>query len=153
MGTEPFIPYSMSAIRNEITARLLITQLKELSRTNFSDRGKIPITAYLIKHKYHLESFSRDGLATLTKLLSGHSSLNYFSSKIGKTSSPFCKFCPREFETSEHFLCVCPAFSRQRILSFGVPVTDFTSLINNITPASILSYTQDTNRFNSITEP
>jgi len=49
----------------------------------------------------------------LTSVYTGHCSLNYFQSKVGRTSNPECS-CGEEKETVEHFMFHCPVWDEQR---------------------------------------
>lgn len=55
----------------------------------------------------------REAPHTLMQLLSGHSVLNQFFHKIGKSPSPLCA-CLREEEDVPHFLFTCPIFEVER---------------------------------------
>ena len=118
-----------------------------ISKTELSTKGKTPLTIILSKYKYELLCISKSDLRLLTELLSGHSSLNYFKFIQHLVPTPWCTNCAMVSETTEHFLCKCPAYSLLRISYFGVAITSINYIAANIKPKIIVKFVKATNRF------
>ena len=68
-------------------------------------------------------------ISILTRVLSGHNTLNYHLQHMGYSYHPYCEYCTvsesqidndtAEIETATHILCECPAFSTIRIRIYG----------------------------------
>lgn len=129
VGPEPFTPLDNTSINRELRNFLLRKHIKQYSNLNYSDKGKKPLLAYLNKYSYKLPHLSGIEIRQLTWTLSGHSPLAYFQYKCGNFSTPMCKQCNWEEETSEHFLCECPAFMTIRLQTFGYCITPLASLL------------------------
>ena len=116
-------------------------------QSNLSSKGKIPLANFLRLYKYDLLSFSRPDLRLLSNLLSGHSDLNYFKHIQNRSHSPKCAHCPNSQETTEHFLCKCPAYSYLRLTFFNTHLTSINFLTTKFKPSVIISFVKATNRF------
>ena len=129
-GPEPFIPLDYSTLKQELRNFFLRKHINQYSNLNYSDKGKIPILTYLEKYKYSLSVSSSTELRWLSWILSGHSPLAYFQFKCSNFSSPICKNCNWEEETSEHFLGYCPAFMTLRLNIFGKCILSITEILS-----------------------
>ena len=144
-GPEPFLPVSKNYLWNQVTDFMYSLHLKQYKRLNISDKGKIPLYQWLSKHKYKLCTRDSIHLKWLTWLLSGHSPLGYFQHKSKQISSPDCRLCPGEEETTEHFLAQCPGYATLRLNHLGFIITSLDNIINQDT-SHIISFICATGR-------
>ena len=79
-----------------------------------------------------------------TEVLTGHNKLNKHLHTMGVTASPNCNECD-DPETSEHFLCKCPAYIMQRAIILGAYILPYRS-IQSLAPSAILKFMNDTKR-------
>ena len=64
--------------------------------------------------------YGRAKLGNLIRILTGHNSLNYFTSKKEPEMDPMCRFCMEEDETFWHLATECPVFWREQMEHFNV---------------------------------
>ena len=93
VGPEPFLPFSKNHSNTEIRNFTHRHHLIQYNNKDISEKGKVPILAYLKKHSYSFRNLRVTQLKWLTWMLSGHSPLFYFQHKIGKAYSPMCDYC------------------------------------------------------------
>lgn len=93
--------------------------------------------------RYYL-SLTRSNLKRLTEILTGHNRLNKHYHTIGLSDSPNCNNCG-DLETSEHFLCKCPAYIMQRARFLGRYILPYNH-IRNLPPVAILHFINSTKR-------
>lgn len=55
----------------------------------------------------------------LTRIITGHCELHYYSKRKKKRECSLCRNCEEEEETIEHILCSCPALSMNRLKHLG----------------------------------
>jgi ribonuclease HI len=61
-----------------------------------------------------IQQLPRRQASLLTQLRTGHVPLNKYLHRIQRAESPICPACRTHDETVQHFLLMCPAYSRQR---------------------------------------
>ena len=91
------------------------------SQSNSTNRLK-SLIHFLANSKITVSTFKRSSISDvrlLSQVLSGHSHLNYFKSKIDRNVSPTCSHCQEDQETSFHYLCSCPFFTESRCQYLG----------------------------------
>ena len=147
IGPLPFIRLPRSHYAKQIDARILSTHLSRFRALPYSQKGIIPISNLLQAHPYSLPSSNRDDIRLLTTILSGHSALNYFTSKLDPTVDSHCQHCPDCLETSEHFLALCPAYSFTRFTHFSYFYTSIDFITKVCHPSKIIAYIRATGRF------
>ena len=143
-GPEPHIGFTFNQISNEITDHLTKTHKKELSNNTISDKGKIPTANILEQCGYKLVTNNREDLKNLTNILTGHNKLNYYQTIMTNKQNKICDHCNTAMETSEHFLAKCPAFSLQRVQTFGTTSTTIDFITKKFTPQTIIKYIKST---------
>ena len=62
-----------------------------------------------------IKRLSRREAGLVTRMLTGHGTLNYHLHKLGLSDKPNCRGCDALEETSLHVLCDCPAYARARL--------------------------------------
>lgn len=62
-----------------------------------------------------LMGLGKPELSRIMGILTGHSTLRAHLFRIGRADSDRCEACEEDVETTEHFLCHCPAFARTRL--------------------------------------
>ena len=97
------------------------------------------------KNAKYLLSLSRSNLRKLTGILTGHSPLKKHLHTIGVINDPYCNMCG-DVESTEHFLCQCPAYIRSRALHLGSFTLNYKS-IWSLAPSNILKFMNETKRF------
>ncbi len=69
---------------------------------------------------HYLLGLSKQNLRLIVGVLTGHNTLNKHLHRMNLSRSSFCSMCGLDSaETSAHFLCVCPAYTRIRIKTFA----------------------------------
>ncbi|XP_029668327.1 uncharacterized protein LOC115238541 [Formica exsecta] len=63
-----------------------------------------------------IKKLSRREAGLVTRILTGHGTLNYHLQKLGISMRPNCRKCDAPEETSLHVLCDCPAYARVRLV-------------------------------------
>ncbi|XP_070153666.1 uncharacterized protein [Polyergus mexicanus] len=66
-----------------------------------------------------IKKLSRREAGLVTRILTGHGTLNYHLQKLGISMRPNCRTCDASEEISLHVLCVCPAYARVRLELLG----------------------------------
>ena len=92
----------------------------------------------------YLLSLSRSNIKRLTSILTGHNTLKKHLHTIGISTDPYCDMCG-DIETTEHFLCHCPAYIKSRATHLGSYTINYNS-IWSITPADILKFINKSKR-------
>lgn len=146
-STETIIFPSIKRIKSEIQKHFHSKHIVLYGNTALSEKGKTPLLILLKHHQYNLTTLNKQALRLLTTLLSGHNDLNYFKFKQGLISTPWCDHCTFQLETTEHFLCKCPAYSHLRYRYFERTSTTMTYIISTCKPHSIIYFTKATKRF------
>ena len=147
IGPEPFVPFSNSCIKQEIRNYIHRKHLSQYKNIDLSQKGKLPLTLFLVKYKYKPIRTTGKDLRWITWLLSGHSPLAYFQYRSKNFTSPICDSCHGSEETSEHYLCECPAFATQRQKIFGNTTIKW-SVLTSFRIEALLKYIESTGRFN-----
>lgn len=143
IGPEPCIPVSTSIQFHMIKNWKKERFMNHWQSLNTARQARISITPNLNNAKYYL-SLSRHNLKRLTEVLTGHNKLNKHLHTMGLTASPNCNECD-DPETSEHFLCKCPAYIMQRAKILGAYILPYRS-IHSLAPSAILKFMNDTKR-------
>lgn len=97
------------------------------------------------KNARYFLSLSRTNLRKLTGILTGHNSLKKHLHTIGVINDPNCDMCG-DIESTEHFLCHCPAYIKSRAFHLGSFTIKYNS-IWSLAPSSILKFMNNTKRF------
>ena len=121
IGPEPFLQITEQVTDKSIKLHLHNQHLKEYRNTTFSEKGKIPLEAFLKRYKYSNLNITGKRLKWLSWLFTGHSPLAYFQHRSNNSNfdSPYCETFPGVQETSEHFLCDCIRYMTPRLRIFG----------------------------------
>ncbi|XP_077255623.1 uncharacterized protein LOC143893775 [Temnothorax americanus] len=122
LGPEPAvgIPYSLS--RREIRGWLRNQHLDYWKReTRVRCRQARALLGDSPKEELasSIRSLNRKDARLVVQLLTGHGVLNYHMYKLGRSSTPDCRLCGEEEETSLHILGQCPAYARRRLVTLG----------------------------------
>ena len=145
-GNENIIKNSYNNIINEIENKLFKEQIKQIKKSNISDKGKLPAINILQKYKYKLSSKNKKTLRNLTHIVTGHNMLNHSRNNRIKSRSPYCNFCPNIRETSDHFMGKCPAYANTRMHCFNKDKTSLEQIIQKNKIQDINRYISQTNR-------
>ena len=145
-GPEPFLSLPGNYLAKAVHKHLGVIHLKNYRELDISDKGKTPLTHYLINHRYNSPRMTGTHLRWLTWLFTGHSPLAYFQWRANNFDSPLCKHCPDTQETSAHFLCECVGYMTIRLRTFGKVITTIEEMANTDTKL-IISYIKQTGRF------
>ena len=146
IGPEPFLPFSKNHSNTEIRNLTHRQHLGQYAKQDISEKGKVPLSAYLSRYRYTFRKLGVTHLKWLTWILSGHSPLFYFQHKIGKAHSPLCDFCQSELETSEHFLGQCAGYATIRLRTLEHITMTWADIIN-CKPGTIIKFIKATHRF------
>ena len=146
IGPEPFLGFTISNIMNEIEQQFKTKHLNKINQHNIKDLHKTPITNYLLRYSNTLRCNNRKNLSTLTQLLSGQIHLAKNDHHRDMMVVPYCRHCPEIEETAEHFLTTCPRYTIHRLRHFGQPTINFTDLIKEYPPNTIINFANDTKR-------
>ena len=148
IGPEPFLPITEQVTDKFIKLHLHNLHLKEYRNTTFSEKGKIPLEAFLKRYKYSNLNISGKHLKWLTWLFTGHSPLAYFQHRSNNSNfdSPYCETCPGIQETSQHFLCECIQYMTPRLRIFGKVILTYQE-ITDFKIKDILKFVDSTTRF------
>ena len=73
-------------------------------------------------------------------MISDQSHLANNSSKRDPLVVPYCRHCPAEKETAEHFLTSCPAYSLTRLLNLGSSTLTMYELIQDHKPKDVVNF-------------
>ena len=119
IGPEPCLPFSRNHSNTEIREVTLSNHLIQYKKQDISEKGKIPLTAYLKLHRYKSLNLQAIHIKWLTWTFTDHSPLFYFQHKIDKANSPLCDFCQTEPDTSLHFLGHCARYATVRLCILG----------------------------------
>lgn len=84
-------------------------------------------------------NFNRNNLRLVTGFLSGHFRLNYPLWKSNQVSSPLCRLCLEDDETTEHILCDCVVLCDSRRRVFHSEFLDSDD-IRRASPISVLTF-------------
>ena len=96
----------------------------------------------------HLRRVPRDKLNLVTQIYTGHCTLQSHLYNMKISNNPHCEQCCEEDaeETVEHYLCECPAFSRNRYHTLGRLVLNPEDL-KHLKLKNILDFIKNTKRF------
>lgn len=142
-GPEPGMPVSYSTLQ-QIVKNWKDKRFKNhWTSLNFARQAKNCIKINNKNSRFFL-SLSRSNLRKLTSILTGHNLLNKHLHTIGVTNDPNCDKCG-EMESTEHFLCHCPAYIKARELYLGSFTINY-STIWSIAPINILKFINRTKR-------
>ena len=147
IGPAPFLPLSRASINSAIKSWISSVTFNRLSSANISTKSSVPLLAILSSPPKGLNPLPELSiLKPYSQLISGHSYLNYFQHRTGIISSPLCPACREEAETTEHFLCLCPALSCLRQTHFGISSMPISYLASTFSPSSIIAYVRKSGR-------
>lgn len=99
-------------------------------------------------HSKFLINLSRTRLKVYTGVMTGHFDFNKHLANIGKRQDSGCDYCGERIDSSDHFLCHCPAFISSRHKCLGNFILK-SGTIKTLHPKDILSYICSTGRFHS----
>ena len=148
IGPEPFLPLSGATVSSAIKSYFAEKQLSSWESNDVVSRKcHAPILAILESKPKGLKPLPDTAtLREYTHLMTGHSYLNYFQHITGVNPSPLCLACNESNETSEHLLCLCPAFSILRIRHFGFAEAPISLLAAIFGPTQITNFIRATGR-------
>ena len=146
IGPEPFLPLPGNYIIRELKSHLFKVHLATYKNSDISQKGKTPLTHYLLSNRYHTPKLSGTHTRWLTWLFTGHSPLNYFQYRSNNFPSPMCMHCPEEEETTEHYLCHCIGYMTIRLRTLGKPILTIEE-VAKMKPDLIIKYVQLSGRF------
>ena len=93
-----------------------------------------------------LQKYGIRNLKILTQLITGHNVLRRHLWKMKFEESPTCERCHGGEESSEHFICHCPAYCVARQQNFGKMFLDPQDL-KDLDYDVLLKYARQTKRF------
>ena len=94
----------------------------------------------------YLLSLSRVDCRRLTGLVTGHNTCARHMARMGIVDSPVCVSCLEEEDTTEHYICYCPAFSRTRQRILAGDVLSMES-VHRLSLPDILRFIKETGKF------
>uniref|UniRef100_A0A1I8FW91 Acetyltransf_13 domain-containing protein n=1 Tax=Macrostomum lignano TaxID=282301 RepID=A0A1I8FW91_9PLAT len=98
------------------------------NRTNCrQSRGAVPQPSHQLRKL--LLRLSRRDIRAATMTLSGHGCFSRHQYLQGNATNATCSFCNSGDETAEHFVSICPAFTRARLTYLG-PHTSITEALH-----------------------
>lgn len=143
LGPEPAMAVSYSTFQRIITNWKSHRFKSHWNSLNYARQARTAIKINDKNSKYFL-SLNRNNLRRLTSILTGHNPLNNHLHTIGVTDNPYCDKCG-EVETTEHYLCSCPAHINSRASLLGSYTINYNS-IWSIAPSNILKFINKTQR-------
>ena len=93
-----------------------------------------------------LLSCNRKDCRLLVGILTGHNACARHLYVIGVSETQICSSCEESEDSTEHFLCYCPAFSRIRRQLFGEDVIG-AEFVGSLSVKSILHFIKETEKF------
>ena len=111
-----------------------------------SEENKNTLFQILQKYKLNMISKSKDGLRTLTHLISGQNHLASNENKRDPTIVPTCRNCRNQKDNAQHLLSICPKYALHRQQFFGEAYPDIKEIIENIHPKIILKFVEATGK-------
>jgi len=145
-GPEPFTYFPEQHITNKIMEKAMKNTINKINTSNIKKENKEIIKKYFMKQKLRLPTKNRDQIRYLTQIISGQNKLAANLHKIESLVVPYCKHCPRERETTEHYLAKCPAYTEVRQNTFDITHTNLINIIENFKATEIISYIRKTGR-------
>ena len=145
-GPEPFTYFTEKYITDKIMKKATKNTLNKIKETKIKAENKKYITSYTEKQGFKLPTSNKNHLRYLTQIISGQNKLAAKLNKMDETVVPFCRHCPTEKETSEHYMARCPAYSEVRFQIFQQTHTNLLFIIENYKPAKIIEYINKTKR-------
>ena len=91
-------------------------------------------------------SKSKEGLRTLTHLISGQNHFPSNENKRDPTIVPTCKECRAQKDNAIHFLTICPKYAELRQQFFEEAYPEMSEIIENIPPKTILKFVEATGK-------
>eukprot|EP00116_Pleurobrachia_bachei_P000972 sb/3461234/ len=87
-------------------------------------KNKLKSTNSLMCYVENMRNYYEDRVPTATsrrtsQFIANRGQLRKFNNKIGKATSPTCRFCMLEPEDNNHVLCTCPAIRTERAEALG----------------------------------
>ena len=140
------LPLAPSVIQGKISKFFRQCHEKEWKESNSCRLTRPILTDMLLNHTNCLVT-NRRLTRWLTYILSGHAPVTEFLHKIGKLSSPVCRFCGQGSETIEHFICNCIFFSYQRLIYLGNTHLSPAKWLEEFRKDNLIAYLKSTNRF------
>ena len=145
-GPEPFTYLPEIHIINKIMDNTKNTTLNKIKTSKIKAENKEIIRKYFEKQGLHIPTKNRDKTRYLTQIISGQNKLAANLHKLDKTVVPFCRHCPTELETTEHYMARCPAYSEVRQQTFQITHTSLKNIIEIAKASEIINYISKTGR-------
>ena len=118
-GPEPIIPLPGSAIRGAVREWGVRLHQKHWDERKDCRQTKMFIPRINIRHRKEILNSTRNNSKKLTQILTGHANLNRHLHIMGLSDTPLCSKCEEEEETVQHYISICPYYSRIRHSIFG----------------------------------
>lgn len=137
-GPEPFALVPNTSVK-EATRRWCSNEAANYWRNMATCRQAKNLTgSFEGKRSTTLMEFSRPNIGIIISVLTGHGPFNYHLYKMGLSDTSDCCLCG-EIDTSQHYLCSCPAYNMARSLTLGQLVLNLEDA-RSITPKQLMAY-------------
>ena len=126
IGPEPAMTVPPSTLNRFLTNLKTQEFSNHWNSLTFARQARNSIRVNRRNSKYCL-SLSRNNLRKLVGILTGHNPLKKHLHTIGASNDPHCDLCG-DIESTEHFLCHCPAYIKSRCLYLGSYTINFNTI-------------------------
>ena len=148
---EPVIGWSYSTVKQHLNECVTARHQKNWEDREDCRQTKMLISGLSRNMTRYLLGLKRNELRILSAVVTGHCTLNEHMKRIGRSNSPTCTKCLEEDESAVHFLCICPVFTRARMLTLGAYELRSEELLN-VDLSKILAFVKKTRRFQGSNE-
>lgn len=144
-GPEPIVGTPLSRVKFSISTHRNARFLNYWNHHQGCKQAKNNVSLYK-RHSKFLINISRIRLKVYVGVMTGHFEFNKHLMNIGKRQDPGCDLCGERVDSSDHYLCLCPAFISSRFKCLGNYVLKC-GTIKTLHPKDILRYICSTGRF------
>ena len=146
IGPEPVFGLSATVIRNTINDWVVEAHNRYWLSLKSCRWARLMVPHINKELSEFLLSCNRNHCRLLIGVLSGHNTCASHLYKIGHSCSQICSSCGENVDSTEHYLCSCPAFCRIRFAIFGNDVIGTDSL-GSLAIKSILHFIKKSEKF------
>lgn len=146
LSPEPIIGVSMAKVLHWINSHMV-----SIHEERWSNLTSCKTTKCFVKGPEHstakfLLNLSRKDCRTMVGLITGHNTCGHHMTNMRIIEDPTCASCLEGEDTTEHFLCQCPAFARMRLRILGVDAMGM-DMVHSLSLVEILRFAKNTRKF------
>ena len=145
-GPEPIIGISPAGIKNWISDYVGNLHKERWSGLERCRTAKCFVTSPNRKLSNFLLKLGRKDVRLMVGIITGHNPWGQHMTTIGIIEDPVCLSCLEEADSTEHFLCECPAFARARLRVLGSDVMRMSN-IRSLKLEDIYRFAKESGKF------